>query len=165
MQTQKSLIALASGVPAFMMIKVLASGFYARQDIKTPVKVGALAMLINSFLCAILIWPLAHAGLALASTLAGYVNCGLLLYILIKRKVFRPLAGWWKFTLQIIFANTSVAAYLFFMSGTVNQWLAKSPLIRVGFLFTHVFAALVIYLLCLFLSGIRPAQFRGSMKE
>ncbi|MGB4898639.1 MAG: murein biosynthesis integral membrane protein MurJ, partial [Ignavibacteria bacterium] len=69
LQTQKSLMALASGVPAFMMVKVLASGFYACQDIKTPVKIGAYAMLINSLLCALLIWPLAHAGLALASAL------------------------------------------------------------------------------------------------
>lgn len=165
LQTQKSLIALASGVPAFMMIKVLASGFYARQDIKTPVKIGALAMLVNSVFCALLIWPLAHAGLALSSALAGYVNCGLLLWILIRRQFFKPLAGWGKFIAQLCLANATIAIYLIYMAGDLSQWLAEPPIRRVSLLFAHVFAAIIIYILCLSLTGLRLAQFRGSMKE
>lgn len=76
LQTQKSLMTLALGVPAFMMVKVLASGFYAQQDINTPVKVGAVAMIVNTVLCFIFIRYWAHAGLTLASSLAGYINCG-----------------------------------------------------------------------------------------
>lgn len=165
LQTQKSLIALACGVPAFMMVKVLASGFYARQNIKTPVKVGVLAMLVNSLLCAVLIWPLKHAGLALSSSLAGYVNCGLLLFLLVHRKVFHPMAGWPKFIAQLVFANTVVAGYLWFAAGTVQHWLTLGSLARVGLLFSHLLASVVIYFVCLFLAGIRPAQFRGSMRE
>ncbi|WED42198.1 murein biosynthesis integral membrane protein MurJ [Legionella cardiaca] len=164
-QTQKSLIALGSGVPAFMMVKVLASGFYARQDIKTPVKVGALAMVVNSFLCLLLIWSLAHAGLALASSLAGYVNCAVLLVLLVRRGIYRPSPGWLKFILQLFVANFAIGAYLFVMVGDVNFWLTKSPVGRVSLLLGHVIVAVIIYLVSLWLVGMRTAQFRGQMKE
>lgn len=164
-QTQKSLIALGSGVPAFMMIKVLASGFYARQDIKTPVKVGALAMVVNSFLCLLFIWPLAHAGLTLASALAGYVNCGILVFLLIRRDIYQPSVGWLKFIIQLVIANAVIAVYLFMMIGEVNFWLAQPPLGRLTRLFAHVVITGIIYLVSLRLMGIRPAQFRGLMKE
>lgn len=165
LQTQKSLIALASGVPAFMMVKVLASSFYARQDIQTPVKVGAAAMLVNSILCAIFIWPLAHAGLALASALAGYVNCGILLYLLLHKGIYRPQMKWLKFSGQLLVANLAIAIYLYCMTGTATDWLGHPPVSRVALLFIHSLVAVVIYLLVLYLSGVRVAQFRGLLKE
>ncbi|ASQ46688.1 murein biosynthesis integral membrane protein MurJ [Legionella clemsonensis] len=164
-QTQKSLIALSAGVPAFMMVKVLASGFYACQDIKTPVKIGALAMIVNSLLCLVFIWSLAHAGLALASALAGYVNCGVLLVLLIRRKVYQPSTGWLIFLLQLLVANLVIAAYLFIMVGSINDWLAKPAFLRLSWLLGHVAVVVIIYLGSLRLMGIRPAQFRGQMKE
>lgn len=164
-QTQKSLIALGLGVPAFMMVKVLASGFYARQNIKTPVKVGALAMLMNTLLCALLIKPLAHAGLALASTLAGYINCGVLFILLVRRKIYHPAAGWGRFMAQLMTANGVVAVYLWFMSGEVQFWLTKPAVIRLCFLLGYVLIAIIIYVLALGLLGMRPAQFRGQMRE
>ncbi|MBA3537736.1 MAG: murein biosynthesis integral membrane protein MurJ [Tatlockia sp.] len=164
-QTQKSLIALASGVPAFMLVKVLASGFYARQDIKTPVKAGAFAMVVNSILCAFLIWPLAHAGLALASALAGYVNCGILLVLLKRRGIYQPAKGWWKFIIQLVLANAAIAIYLYLMAANVDYWLELSALMRLLLLLTHVFIAMLIYFTILGLSGIRVSQFRGQMKE
>ncbi|WP_131781306.1 murein biosynthesis integral membrane protein MurJ [Legionella gresilensis] len=164
-QTQKSLIALAAGIPAFMMIKVLASGFYAKQNIKTPVKIGAIAMVVNSILCALLIWPLAHAGLALASALAGYVNSGILLFLLRRRKIYKPKAGWGFFILQLILANTVIAIYLYFMTGTAFDWLGLTPWARLGKLFFHVSVSIIIYFLLLYFSGMRVAQFRGFNKE
>ena len=80
MMTRESLMTFAIGVQAFMLVKVLASGFYAKQNIKTPVKVAAFSMLCNMVLNAILIFPLAHAGLALATSISAYVNAGLLLF-------------------------------------------------------------------------------------
>jgi putative peptidoglycan lipid II flippase len=164
-QTQKSLIALASGVPAFMMVKVLASGFYACQDIRTPVKVGAWTMVANSVLCALLIWPLAHAGLALASTLAGYLNCAILLILLIRRGNYQPSSGWLKFLLQLLIANLAIVIYLFFVSGDMKLWLEQSAWLRLASLMAHVLAAVVIYLLCLYLTGVSLKQFYGLMKE
>lgn len=165
LQTQKSLMSLASGVPAFMMIKVLASGFYARQDISTPVKVGALSMLVNTILCSLLIWHFAHAGLTLASALAGYVNCGLLLYLLVKRGVFKPSPGWLKYGAQLGVANGVIAVYLYFMSGSVDYWLGFPPVARLSLLLVHVFIVILIYLLVLGLAGLRFSHFRGHMKE
>lgn len=164
LQTQQSLITLASGVPAFMMVKVLASGFYARKDISTPVKVGALAMVVNTVLCFMFIWHFSHAGLTLASSLAGYVNCGMLLYLLIKRKVFKPSPGWKKYGIQLICANAAITVYLSLMTGTVDYWLSFPPIMRVSLLFAHVLAVVVIYLLVLGLTGLRPMHFRGQMK-
>jgi putative peptidoglycan lipid II flippase len=158
-------VTLAVGVPAFMMVKVLASGFYARQDISTPVKVGALAMLINTILCFLLVWTLAHAGLTLASALAGYVNCGILVYLLIRRGLYIPAAGWKRYALQLVLANSAIAAYLSVMAGTVDYWLQFSALTRFSFLLAHVLVTIVIYALVLVVLGVRPAQFRGQIKE
>lgn len=162
LQTQKSLITLGLGVPAFMMVKVLASGFYARQDIKTPVKAGVWAMIINSILCALLIVPLAHAGLTLASSIAGYVNCGILIVIMYRRGFYKPSNGWLRFLLQLTFANAVMTVYLMNMTGQLAFWLDKHMGMRLVLLLAHVLAALVIYLLCLALVGMRPAQFRGQ---
>ena len=164
LQTQKSLITEAIGLPAFMMVKVLASGFYAGQNIKTPVKVGVIAMIANTLLCALLIGPLAHAGLTLASAIAGYFNCGVLLYLLIHRGIYKPSSGWPRFLLQLVVASSVMSAYLYFMIGDVSFWLEKSLVARLTLLLSHVLAALVIYLLGLRLCGMRLAQFRGQMK-
>lgn len=165
LQTQKSLITLALGLPAFMMVKILASGFYARQDIKTPVKVGVIAMVANTALCALLVGPLAHAGLTLASAIAGYVNCGALLYLLIRRGIYKPVAGWGCFVVQLLIANSVMSVYLFFVIGTVASWLDKPLGWRLMLLLSHVMAALIIYLISLRLCGMKVAQFRGQMKE
>jgi putative peptidoglycan lipid II flippase len=165
MQTQKSLVTLALGVPAFMMVKILASGFYAKQDIQTPVKVGALSMGINTVLCSILIWHFAHAGLTLASSLAGYVNCGLLLFLLIKRKHYQPASGWFKYGIQLLIANSSVSLYVFFISGSLEYWINFSSVLRLSLLLAHVLAVVILYLLILGIMGLRFADFRGHMKE
>ncbi|MBI2786552.1 MAG: murein biosynthesis integral membrane protein MurJ [Legionella longbeachae] len=164
-QTQKSLVTLGAGVPAFMMIKVLASGFYARQDISTPVKVGAISMLVNTLLCCVFVWYFAHAGLTLASALAGYVNCGILLFLLIKREVFKPSPGWLKYCVQLFCANVAIGIYLILMNGTMSYWLSFSPVIRLSLLSAHVVVAIIIYLVVLGIVGLRPAHFRGQIKE
>lgn len=165
LQTQKSLICLALGVPAFMMVKVLASGFYARQDIRTPVRVGVIAMVVNTLLCAIFIWPLAHAGLTLASALAGYVNCGILLFLLRQRKIYQPAQGWWKFMGQLFFANLLMSSYLIFMCGSMASWLNMPLTLRLSTLLMHVVAAVLIYLGALRITGLQIQHFRGTLRR
>jgi putative peptidoglycan lipid II flippase len=164
-QTQKSLITLAFGVPAFMMVKILASGFYARQDIRTPVRVGIIAMVVNTLLCAIFIWPLAHAGLTLASAIAGYVNCGILLGLLMHRKIYQPRAGWLKFTGQLLIANALMGLYLMYMCGSITNWLNLTLTTRLPTLLAHVFVAVLIYLGSLRLTGIQLQHFRGTLRK
>lgn len=165
LQTQKSLATMALGVPAFMMVKVLASGFYARQDISTPVKVGALSMVVNTILCSLLIWSMAHAGLTLASALAGYVNCGCLLFLLMRRKFYKPSPGWLKYGMQLFLANAALGLYLWFAQGTVDYWMRFAAVARLGLLMAHVLAAILVYVLVLGIAGLRPGQFRGQLKE
>ncbi len=165
LQTQKSLIMLSMGVPAFMMVKVLASGFYARQDIKTPVKAGVWAMIVNSILCALFIFPLAHAGLTLASTLAGYLNCTILMIKLRRRGDYQPSKGWSRFLLQLFIANISLAIYLHTMTHDLMYWM-KEPLgLRLLLLLGHVVSALIVYVVSLAIVGIRPSEFRGQRSK
>ncbi len=165
LQTQKSLITLSLGVPAFMMVKILASGFYARQNIKSPVKVGAIAMIVNTILCACFIQLFAHAGLTLASTLAGYLNCGLLLGLLIRRNIYKPSKGWGRFLLQLLSANSLMSVYLWNMTGDISFWVSKSISMRAGFILANVAVAIVIYLIGLKLCGLKTDNFRGQFKE
>jgi putative peptidoglycan lipid II flippase len=165
LQTQKSLITLALGLPAFMMVKVLASGFYARQNIKTPVKVGAIAMLVNTICCIAFIGPMAHAGLTLASSIASYVNCGILFYLLLHRDIYQPRPGWLRFLMQLFVANACLLGYLLWMKGDVALWMSRAPVFRLGFLLLNVIGALVIYIIILYLCGMRVAHFRGQIKE
>lgn len=164
MQTQRSLITLGIGVPGFMMVKVLASGFYACQNIKTPVKVGAVSMVINSILCAILIRPLAHAGLALASSIASYVNCGVLLILLIRRDMFQLQSGWKRYLLQLLVANVAVAMYLMWVQADTTTWMAWDRFTRLAWLLGHLSIAACIYGMSLGVCGVRVSQFRGKIR-
>ena len=161
LQTQKSLITLSLGVPAFMVVKVLASGFYSKQNIRTPVKVGAAAMVVNSIMCAGLIIPLQHAGLTLASSLAGYFNAFVLVFLLIRKDIYQAQAGWLKFGFQMLFANALLALYLYLVTHDLSYWLSFHMGYRVLILLLHVGLAMVIYLLSLYGLGLRWREFRG----
>ncbi|MCH9689283.1 MAG: murein biosynthesis integral membrane protein MurJ [Gammaproteobacteria bacterium] len=165
LQTQQSLMTLALGVPAFMMVKVLAPGFYAQQDIKTPVKVGAFCMILNTILCAILISPLAHAGLTLASAVSGYANAFSLLFLLWRRGSYQPSPGWRRFILQLLLANIVLGAYLIWAAGDLSDWMGVSMHHRLMHLLSYVFSAGAIYFVCLGLTGMRFGQFRGQFLE
>lgn len=163
-QTQRSLITLGIGVPGFMLAKVLASGFYACQNIKTPVKVGVLSMVVNSLLCALLIRPMAHAGLTLASSIASYVNCAVLLVLLVRRKIFHLQPGWGRYLLQLLVANTAVVIYLMVIKADLSIWMEWTRFVRLGWLLGHVTVAAIIYLLTLGICGLRISQFRGKIR-
>ena len=161
LQTQKSLITLGLGVPAFMVIKVLASGFYSKQNIKTPVKIGVFAMLLNSILGACFVHPLTHAGLALASSLAGYFNAFCLLYLLKKKDIYQVQSGWTKFFLQLVFANLLMGLYLFWAQADIAYWYHLKMAWRLLILMAYVLAAMVIYVVGLLITGFKWRQFRG----
>jgi putative peptidoglycan lipid II flippase len=164
-QTQKSLMTLGIGVPAFMLVKVLASGFYSKQNIKTPVKIGALAMIVNSILCALFIFPLKHAGLTLASSLAGYFNAGTLLFLLYRRKIYVPQPGWSKFFGQLTIANLVMSLYLWWGQNQLTYWYQLHLSHRLLVLLLHVVMALIIYVVVLLGLGFKWQQFRGLGRE
>lgn len=155
MSTQ-SLMAFSLGLVAFMLIKVLAPGFYARQDTRSPVKYGVIAMGANTTMVFIFIWPLAHAGLALATSLAAFLNAGLLFFNLKRRNIYRPRSGWTIFLLQLLVANLVMGLVLWLGVGDLGQWLNAHARERLWHLSWLVTAGGGSYLLAVLAVGIRP---------
>ena len=152
----RSLTAFALGLVAFMLIKVLAPGFYARQDTRTPVKYGLIAMGANTAMTLVLIWPLAHAGLALSTALAAFVNAGLLGIHLWRHGIYQPRPGWIKFLLQLAIANLVMGITLGVGAGDLESWLYAGARERVWHLAWLIAAGGGSYLLAILAAGIRP---------
>ncbi len=155
MMTARSLIAYAFGLLGFVLIKILASGFYSRQDTRTPVKIAVIAMITNMVLNLILIWPLAHAGLALATSLAAILNAGLLYRGLRKQGVFQPQPGWRNLLIRTTLASCCMVLLLWWGSGTLSEWLNLGTFDRALHLFGWIIAAIVVYFVSLILFGLR----------
>ncbi len=153
-----ALMAFSLGLLGFLLVKVLAPGFYARQDTKTPVRIGIVAMLANIVLSLALVYPLKHVGLALAISLAAFLNAALLYHWLRKHDVYRPLPGWGIFLLRVTTASAVMGALLAWGVGDLGRWLAASTAERVIQLTLWVVAGLVAYLGLVLALGIRPAQ-------
>jgi len=160
LMSRQSLMAFAVGIQSFMLIKVLASGFYARQNIKTPVKIAVIAVICNMIFNAIFVFPLAHAGLALATSLAAIINAGLLLFALLKSNIYHPQAGWVRYFLRLCFANVVLAIFLVWGSGHVHAWLMNSHWWRISHLGLLVVIGIMLYFSCLYASGVRVKHFR-----
>ena len=156
----RSVLAMAPGVLGFLAIKVLAPGFYARQDSKTPMQIGFATVAINIAASLLLIGPLAHAGLALASALAALCNAGLLLTLLWRRGVYRLTRPWLRFLFRVIIATALMSLALHFVAGELEYWLQASAWLRVGWLALLVLAGLSVYAVGLLLSGLRPRHLR-----
>ncbi|MDE1460543.1 murein biosynthesis integral membrane protein MurJ [Spartinivicinus poritis] len=155
-----SLRAYASGLLAFMLIKVLAPGYYARQDTKTPVGIAIKAMIANMVFNLILVYPLKHTGLALATSLSAFFNAGLLFLGLYRSQVFQLQPGWLKYLVQLLLANGVMGGLIFYLVAPVEQWLDWSWFDRAVSVAVLVGAGVLVYALVLLLVGIRPRQFK-----
>jgi len=155
----RALMAFSFGLVGFILIKVLAPGFYARQDTRTPMRIGAFSMGINVILSLLLVYPLKHVGLALAISLAAFVNAGVLFFMLRKQDVFRPTAGWPILLTRISLATGVMGAILIWGVGTLDSWLLASPWERITRLSIWVVSGISVYLLTITLFGVRLAQF------
>jgi putative peptidoglycan lipid II flippase len=165
-----SLMAYAIGLPGFILVKVLAPGFYARQDTRTPVRFGVYAMVSNMLLNIAFVVPMAmagikgpHAGLALATGLAAFINAGMLFHRLRKDGVYHAESGWGSFTLRILLANGAMVAFLWWGSDGLAQWISWHAMERVWHLSGLILGAAVIYVISLLLLGTRPRQLLGRM--
>ncbi len=154
--TRKSLSMFAIGITPFMLVKILAAGFYARQDMGTPVRIGLIAMVSNMILNALLFWPFKHAGIALATSLSAIINSGFLLILLQRRGFYLPRVGWRIFGARVCAANALMAVWLWFSAGNLQQWVTARTLWRVEHLAVVLVGAGIVYLLGLFVVGMRP---------
>ncbi|MGH1485209.1 MAG: murein biosynthesis integral membrane protein MurJ [Cellvibrionaceae bacterium] len=162
-----SLKAYSLGLLAFMLIKVLAPGYFSRQDTKTPVKIGIIAMGINMVFNVIFviplhfIWQIGHVGLAIATSLSAFVNAGLLYRGLIKNGTYQPSRGWSKFLIQLLIANTTMAIILVFLFQFFGDWsllLVEQRVMTTGLVCG---AGLATYLAILFICGLRLSDIKN----
>ena len=153
--TAKSLRAYAIGLPFFMLIKIMASGFYSRQQIRTPVKIAAVALGVNMILNFILIRFLAHAGLALATAIAAGINACLLMLFLYRKKYYQPQTPWLPIIIRLLLASVVMIVFLEWYSVDITRWLLWTGLQRVWHLSLLVILGMALYFVSLFVSGLR----------
>ena len=164
--TRNAVVGYAVGLLGLIAIKVLAPGFYAKQDVRTPVKIGLLVLLVTQLLNLALVPWIAHAGLALSISLGAWANAGLLLVGLRRRGVYQPRAGWTRLGLQVLGATAVMAALLVFTVPRFN-WIAlgQTPLLRAAATLGLVTLGAAAYLGVLLAAGVRPRQFLRRTRQ
>ena len=159
LMSQQAVIAYSFGLLGLILVKVLAPGFYARQDIKTPVRIALITLCCTQLMNLAFVFSLKHAGLALSIGLASCLNAGLLLRTLLQRKIYCPQAGWRSFLGKMTLAILAMAAVLLAL-----QWLLPirwdgHAWQRVCWLTLLVVAGAISYFSTLYVLGFRPHQF------
>ncbi|HCG8040885.1 TPA: murein biosynthesis integral membrane protein MurJ [Vibrio parahaemolyticus] len=161
-QASLSLLAYASGLLNFMLIKVLAPGYYSRQDTKTPVKYGIIAMVTNMVFNAIFAYFYGYVGLAIATALSAFVNMALLyrglhiagVYQITKRTVF--------FIVRLVVAGAAMVAAILWQLEDMSVWLEWSFAHRSGMLGMLIGLGAAVYLAVLFLTGARLKDLKAG---
>lgn len=160
-----SLVTLTLGLPAFVAVKILAPAFYARQDTATPVKAGIISMVSNMGLNAIFVgvwvyadWPGAHAGLALASAISGWLNAGLLAWWLRQQGIWQPQAELMRFVGKATLAGVAMSLALMYGLNVAPDWSAQGAGGRVMALSALIALGGLTYLAALLTLGWRPAH-------
>ena len=161
-QSAAALRAYASGVMTFMLIKVLAPGYFARQDTKTPVRIAIICMVANMGLNLLLIWPLQHVGLALATSLSALLNAGLLWWGLRRDGVYHAQPGWPRFALRLVLATAAMAALLIWLVPATPDWLAWGWQRKAWEMTLLVVGGMLVYLAVLFALGLRLRELRAA---
>ncbi|QJC28311.1 murein biosynthesis integral membrane protein MurJ [Enterobacteriaceae endosymbiont of Plateumaris braccata] len=161
LMTQKNLIIYAIGLLFIITSKVLALGYYARQNVKTPVSIAIFVLVITQLISPIFIYFLHHIGFAISICLAAFLNFILLLSKLVRNKIYIPESGWYNFLIRITIVTTILGILLLFFSMIISeQWLILSSLqFRIIFLCIFCFFILILYMLVLFLLGFRLQEF------
>ncbi|WP_159674635.1 murein biosynthesis integral membrane protein MurJ [Andreprevotia sp. IGB-42] len=159
LKTQYALLAYTVGLSGFLLVKVLAPGFYARQNLRTPVKIAIFTLVLTQLMNLAFIGPLKHAGLALSIGLASCANAGLLYWKLRKQGVFQPQPGWTPFLLKLVVAVVVMSAVLFGILHVMPAWDQGLMVMRLLRLAVVVAAGLAAYFGTLFALGFRLADF------
>lgn len=165
-----SLRAYSLGLLAFMLIKVLAPGYFARQDTATPVKIGVVAMVANMGLNIAFVLPLVkielgHMGLALATSVAAFLNAGLLFLGLWRSGIYRRQQGWLRFALALAAATGAMVVALLLLLGHWDNWANWDWLQRGMRLAIICVLGVLAYLLGLAVAGLRPRHLRSPVNS
>ncbi len=160
--TTRALMGYGLGLLGLVAIKVLAPGFYANQDIRTPVKIAVVVLVLTQLLNLVLVPVFAHAGLALAIGLGALINALWLLIGLIRRGSYRPQPGWRRLGLQVLAACVALGLFLAWSAQAVD-WLAlrSQPALRIGLLAAVVAGCALLYFGLLRLLGLNIRALLG----
>ena len=165
--TVLALQAYAIGLVGFSFVKVLAPAFFAREDTRTPVRIGIAALLTNLLLGSTSAWYLSrsgfagpHTALAAATSVAAVLNAYLLYRGLRKADVIRHSPGWGALLLRVLVANAAMIAMLLWLHRAATWWMSAGLVDRVSWLALSVIAGAGIYFVALVVLGLRPIQFR-----
>tara|TARA_R110001583_G_scaffold6618_3_gene33561 strand:+ start:901 stop:2457 length:1557 start_codon:yes stop_codon:yes gene_type:complete len=157
-----SLFAYGSGLLSFMMVKVLAPGYYARQDTKTPVKFGIIAMVSNMLLNIIFAIPFGYVGLAIATSLSATLNASMLWFGLYKQGVYQKQNETVGVLIRIIISGLTMASAMLYLNPTLAEWTSFS-LFEAGVkLFSLIMMGIASYFICAALIGLRVRHFKIS---
>jgi putative peptidoglycan lipid II flippase len=159
-QTALALMGWGAGLVGIVAIKVLAPGYYASQDIKTPVRIAIVVLIVTQLLNLALVPLFKHAGLSLSIGLGAMLNALWLLMGLLRRGSYRPKPGWGRFTLQVLAASALLVIYLLWAAGLVD-WVAlrSQHWLRIGWLALLLSGAALVYLGAAWAAGLNLRQF------
>ena len=163
--TRWALVAYSVGLLGLILVKVLAPGFYARQNIKTPVKIAILTLVATQAMNLLFIWHLKHAGLALSIGLGACLNAAILLRKLRGQAIYQPQPGWRVFLAKLVLALAAMGAFLWFAMAGEARWFAYHFGERMLHLSGLVAGGVLIYFATLGLLGFRPADFKRRAAE
>jgi putative peptidoglycan lipid II flippase len=156
-----SLSAYALGIAPLMLAKVLAPGYYARQDVRTPLRIAVATMALNLVLNLVFMGPLQHVGLALATSIAASANGVLLLWGLRRRGIYAPPAGWVSLVLKGAAASASMLLVLWWGGGELVAWTDATAGWRILHLGALIAGGALVYFAVLLICGVRPRDFKG----
>lgn len=169
LHTRAALIAYSVGLAGMIAVKILAPGFYARQDIKTPVRFAIITLILTQLMNLLFVFGLphigfaAHIGLALSIGLAALFNASLLLRAILRQQRYTPQPGWGKFLLQLAAALFALGLALHFASGDMQAWLEASARERITHLAALVALGMAVYFAALAACGFRLRHFRREI--
>ena len=161
LQASYSLIALAFGLVAFMLIKILTPSFFARQEPKKPMYVALASMILNAFLAWFLGFNLSygHVGLALASSISAFFTVLTLLILLKRDDVYRPSEGWLIFWLRLVFASLLLVLFLSLFGQEAAYLRNSSDFEQIFYLLKMIIIGIGLYLIALRLTGLKIKSF------
>jgi len=157
--TRQALIAYSLGLLGLILVKVLAPGFYARQNIKTPVKIAVVTLIATQLMNLAFVGIFQHAGLALAIGLGACINAGLLYYNLRKSAIYQPQPGWLGFIARVVVALLVMGVVLWWGAGDSAYWLQATLWQKLVYLIGLVSLGVVVYFAALWLMGLRVRDF------
>lgn len=158
--TRRALMAYSIGLVGLILVKVLAPGFYARQNIRTPVKIGLVTLAATQLLNLVFVGLLGHAGLALAIGLGACINAGMLYVSLRRAGIYLPGTGWPGFLGRLAIAVVAMGIAIAIAAGGPEAWVTGSAMARVLKLTGIVVLGALVYFGALYLMGFRPRDFQ-----